>query len=148
MGKSVEALHKAAIEAGEPADGANRPNGQTLAQLCTLILATGQEWPDQVSWKLCSKAVLSSIYPDPRGQLTIRLEKLREEMEGKPLDVRICAFHRFLRAGKLAEILREPLSMPSPSPVPTPRPAFEAHEDFDLWNPRSIYDYVVGRLAG
>jgi hypothetical protein len=105
LGRAVQDLHDAAVRAGEPAEGADRPNGQTLGQLCTLVLATGQDWPADVSWDICSKAVLNSIYPDPKGQLTIHLDKLKQDLDGKPLEYRICAFHRFLRAGRLAEVV-------------------------------------------
>jgi hypothetical protein len=155
MGKSVEALAKAAADAGEPQEGANRPNGQVLGQICTLILATGTEWPAHVSWDTCSKAVLSSIYPDPKGELSIHLDQLQKDLDGKPLDVRMCAFHRFLRAGKLAEILQTPVPGPSPSPSPSPSPmpsfapvASELQQpvkpEIDLWSRDDLMRYVSG----
>lgn len=102
---AVRYLDQQAKDSREPATGPNRPNGQTLAQLCTLVLATGTDWPSKISWDICSKAVLYSIYPDPDQVMTVRVGQLRSEMEGQPLMRRMCAYHRFLRAGRLAEVL-------------------------------------------
>ncbi len=103
---SVDRLDRAAREAHESPTGVDRPNGQSLAQLCTLILATGNDWPKDVSWEICSKTVLESIYSRPEQPLQIQVGQLASELKDKPYQYRMCTFHRYLRAERLAEILR------------------------------------------
>ncbi len=105
---SMKMLYRKSIENDEPSTGANRPNGQLLAQLCTLVLTTGNEWPSSVPWKYCHKATLNSVYPDPTGELTIQLASLRDLAKNQNFQTKICTFYRFLRAGRLAESLRRP----------------------------------------
>ncbi len=104
--ESIEALSAAALKAGEPERGANRPNGQILGQLCTLLLATDSKWPQEISWEICSHATLDSVYPDPDNKISIELSRLSSELEGKTFQKRACAMQRFLRAGRLAEIIK------------------------------------------
>lgn len=114
FGKAVQYLHDQAVASGEPAEGPDRPFGQTLGHLCTLLVATGMQWPDGVSWDICSQAVLNSIFPDPDGNITIHVGDLATQLSGQPFETRVCAFHRFLLAGRYAEIY---------SPPAPPRPA-------------------------
>lgn len=105
MGKSVDMLHKAAIEAGEPDRGPNRPNGQMLGHLCTLILSTGKEWPSGLDRSICEKAYLDPLYGEAGSPaFSIEVAKLAQEMEGKPFSTRFCAYHKYMRAERLAEL--------------------------------------------
>lgn len=105
MGKSVEMLHKAAIEAGEPDRGPNRPNGQMLGHLCTLILSTGKDWPSGLDRSICEKAYLDPLYGEVGSPaFSIEVAKLAQEMEGKPFSTRFCAYHKYMRAERLAEL--------------------------------------------
>lgn len=105
MGKSAEMLHKAAVEAGEPERGPNRPNGQMLGHLCTLILATGKDWPAGLDASICEKAFLDPLYGGVGSPaFSIEVAKLAKEMEGKPFSTRFCAYHRYMRAERLAEL--------------------------------------------
>jgi len=83
----------------------NRPNGQMLGKLCTLLVATGVEWPDDVSWKVCESAILGSIYSGEDGSNTILLRKLKKEADQQKLMDRMCTFHRFMRQSRLAEAI-------------------------------------------
>jgi len=118
LGRAVQSLEDAARRAGEPAHGPNRPNGQILAQLCTLILATGsaeKSWPEDVSWEICSKATLDSIFPNPPPELNISVGALRPELEKMDMMKRTCVFHRYLRASRIHDFMRDgkPSMMPS-----------------------------------
>jgi hypothetical protein len=105
MGKSAEMLHKAAVEAGEPLRGANRPNGQMLGHLCTLILATGEKWPSKLDPSICENAFLDPLYAGPGSPaFSIEVAKLAQELQGKPYRTRFCAYHRYMHAERLAEI--------------------------------------------
>jgi len=100
--KSIKRLREAALQAGEPASGGPelRPNGQSLAELCVHTLATGAKWPKGVKWENCENAVLETIYDAP---LSTRVGALALELEGQPYRTRFCAFHRFMRQGRLLE---------------------------------------------
>jgi len=105
LSKESRSIHGAS--SGEALRGPNRPNGQTLGQLCTLVLATHKNWPKKFPSSICMNAHLDSIYPDPANELSINLSALAAKMENKPRTTRLCAFHRYLRAMKLAEIIRD-----------------------------------------
>lgn len=109
FGKSIDLLYQASIDKKEPPRGADRPNGQSLAELCILLMSTGQ-WPKKASWDKCSTALLSSVYPDPENKLNIEVGKLPEKLKDKRYSEQVCTFYRFLRAGRLMESLRKPRS--------------------------------------
>jgi hypothetical protein len=105
MSESVEMLQKAAVEAGEPLRGSDRANGQVLGHLCTLILATGREWPKGFDPSICMQAYLDPLYGGHGSPaFSIEVGKLAKELEGKPYTNRFCAYHRYLRAERLAEM--------------------------------------------
>src|SRR5262249_48899345 len=109
--RAIEELKDAVQRSGEPATGTNRPNGQLLAQLCVLILASGTEWPADLPWDACSNAHLESIYPASEGSFELDVAKLKTQLEGQDTLHRMCAFHKFRRASRVAEILRQPEKM-------------------------------------
>ncbi|HTL11113.1 MAG TPA: hypothetical protein VL588_01415, partial [Bdellovibrionota bacterium] len=110
IGKAVKSLEAAAVAAGEPLRGPARlrPNRQALARICALTLVSDSDWPKSVPWEICGQAVLESVYPDPDGKLTLEVGKMATEIEGQPLQQRVCAYHRVMRAQRLAEILQHP----------------------------------------
>lgn len=118
----VEDLAAAARRNREPATGADRPNGQMLGHICTLIYATGG-WPDDATARACRGAVLYSVYPDPARNLAIRVDRLPRTIGNLPLRRRLCVFHRFLRASRLTEALRG-RSRTSSSGSQSPSPVF------------------------
>ncbi|MCC7440235.1 MAG: hypothetical protein IT285_01295 [Bdellovibrionales bacterium] len=134
IGSAVERLEKAAIAAGEPLRGPPRlrPNRQALARICALTLVSGDEWPRRVPWEPCSTAVWESIYPDPEGKLTLEVGKMKELIEDQPLQKRLCAYHRVVRARRLAEILE--IAPREESQAPSPR-----------WSPQWFWELVTGR---
>ena len=105
LAKSIKMLSERAKKSGEAKTGPDRPFGQTLGHLCTLVLITGQEWPKKIPWELCAEASLSTIHPDPKKLLQINVEDLRKEIIGLNDQYRFCTYHRFLRASRLMEII-------------------------------------------
>jgi hypothetical protein len=106
IGKSIQLLDQLAKEGKEPATGArNRPNGQRLARLCLLYMSSGSDWDKDVSWDICSRATLYSILPDPKGELTVPIGALKDKLE-PDFQRRVCTFHRYRRAERLAELLK------------------------------------------
>lgn len=96
----------------ENAVGANRPNGQMLGKLCTLMLVSGKDdsaWPKEIPWELCSGA--SYYYPgDPAQAPKIEVAKLRQELRSsgnQTRNYRMCGYHRYLRQTRLREILAD-----------------------------------------
>ena len=108
--RSVVALYAAAQKNGElERKGADRPNAQRLAKLCTLLVATSSQFPDQRSWEMCSKMVFYSIHADTSNAndpLALHVSDLRDRYKNKDFRQRVCAYHNFKRAEKLAEILK------------------------------------------
>lgn len=108
--KAVKELDKRAKKSGEPATGAHRPNGQTLAKLCLLLVSTDYEFKDKDARRVCSNARLTSIYADPKNpdeELDLEVGKVWAKLKTEPYYMnRVCAYHRFMRAERLAEIVR------------------------------------------
>jgi hypothetical protein len=105
LNRAAVMLQKAAVEAGEPLRGPRRANGQVLGHLCTLILITGKQWPAGFDPSVCEKAYLDPLYGGPNSPaFSIEVGKLVKELEGKPFESRFCAYHRYLRAERLAEL--------------------------------------------
>ncbi len=110
----VGRLAREAREAGEPRTGANRPKGQVLGHLCSLVLATGSRWPGMSAdpeaarraYNICRQSTYSSEFPDPDHRLNLNFAELEGDLSGKPYTYRFCAFHRFLRASRMAELTR------------------------------------------
>lgn len=111
--KSLESLKRQASKgkeiSPESPDGVNRPNGQTLAKLCVLMLSASPIPMDDDEWAICKKATLTSLYSSGKeaDPLTLRLTSLRASLRGKPFKERVCTYHRFRRAERLAEMLEE-----------------------------------------
>lgn len=112
LAKSVSKLHAASRPPFEDLEGADRPNGQQLGQLCALLLVSGasdSSWPAEVDWKLCEQA--SYYYPgNPRTTPSIRLGALREELRASSDQTRkhrMCGYHRYIRETRVREILAE-----------------------------------------
>ncbi|MFL5812320.1 MAG: hypothetical protein ACJ763_01985, partial [Bdellovibrionia bacterium] len=105
LSRAALMLQKAAIEAGEPPRGSGRANGQVLGHLCTLILATGNEWPTGFDPSICEKAYLDPLYDGPNSPaFSIEVGKLAKDLKGKPFKTRFCAYHKYMRAERLAEL--------------------------------------------
>jgi hypothetical protein len=109
----IERLDREARESREPTSGANRPKGQVLGHLCTLVLASGTSWPQgnditaaRRALDICQRSSLYSVFPDPDHRLNLHFNELQADLRNKPQMYRICAFHRFLRASRMAEITR------------------------------------------
>jgi hypothetical protein len=72
-----------------------------------LILATGNEWPAGFDPSICEKAYLDPLYGGPKSPaFSIEVKKLAQDLKGKPFKTRYCAYHRYLRAERLAELPR------------------------------------------
>ncbi len=97
---ALERLAKAADRAGEPLTGPLRPNRMLQARICTLILTTTTEWPKKVKPELCRGVTLESVYP-ALSDVRLNFEELQQELQGKPLSARMCAYRNFLRQGRL-----------------------------------------------
>lgn len=112
---AVRDLYNLALKNGEigpkARKGANRPQAQRLAKLCTLLVATDKDFPSQEAWKLCSKAVFYSSYADPTNPndpLALSVLKLRVKLKDKKdFGARACAYYNFKRSERLAELLIE-----------------------------------------
>jgi flagellar biosynthesis regulator FlaF len=106
LGRSVLSLDKWARDAGEDLTGSNRPNGQVLGRLCALALSTQTTWTPWISWDICSRSALYSVYPDPDRKLQIQVGELQKTISSK-LQSRYCTIHKFHQASRLAEILKD-----------------------------------------
>ena len=99
---SVQGLKEAADRAGEPVEGAHRPNRMLQARLCILLLTTSSVWPEDIDPKLCSATVVESIYPAMKEKL--RFEELLPALKKEPLEKKMCIYQRFLRRSRLASV--------------------------------------------
>lgn len=109
---AIQYLSDHVTSTGEASEGPHRPFGQALGHLCTMVLQTGMQWPGDVSWDICKKATYSS--PDETHPTVIRVADLSTQLQGKDYRTRVCAFHRFLRATRYAEIYSQPPNPPGP----------------------------------
>ncbi|MEK6705866.1 MAG: hypothetical protein AABZ06_08755, partial [Bdellovibrionota bacterium] len=92
-------LSKAADLAREPLSGPNRPNRMFQARICVLILTTSPRWPSNVDKELCAHSVIESIYPSFTDKL--EFDRMFEDLEGQPLEKRMCVYKNFLRRSRL-----------------------------------------------
>ena len=114
--RAVKSLAKRARLDGEPKRGANRPNSQTLAELCALMVSTGAAWPDAETHRICADSTLSSLYSRPQSRvddpLTVNIGRLERELSAVPMRQRLCAYSRYKRAERIAEVVNGPRKRP------------------------------------
>jgi len=104
FGRTIKDLaNKAKLESGPLV---NRPNQQSLAKLCTLVLTTGPDWPSEIPWSACKNTILKSINSKKQGP-EINLNRLVVETYRQPLQTRFCTYHRYLRESRLQEVLKK-----------------------------------------
>ncbi len=112
MGNTLKDLSDKAKLANEPSTGPDRPYGQSLARLCVLNLITHNQWPKDIPWALCQDAVLYSIFETAAAPLRIVLKDLKVAVAKMPAMERYCQYHKFIRAGRIAEIMEGPTKAP------------------------------------
>jgi len=106
-------LKSAADRAGEPLEGAKRPNRRVQSRICLLLASTASEWPSNIDPALCRDTMIDSIYNGYQEKIFFQELKHRLDMR-EPLETRICTYRDFLRrtatfgtSKPLAELLLE-----------------------------------------
>ncbi|MBN21699.1 MAG: hypothetical protein CL678_10470 [Bdellovibrionaceae bacterium] len=92
---------------GEKETGVDRPFGQDKSELCILYAQTATASLDIDLIKACKDAVLYSAHLDPKQTLRLTFMDVLKSRETLPFQERVCEYHRFLRRGRLAEIIQE-----------------------------------------
>lgn len=107
--KSVEKLRDNGKARREKSSGTDRPNGQVLGKLCALLLISNVEDPGRKIERVCRKTSFMSMYKSikrPTRNMVLKYDDLKKIVARQDYKTRVCAYHRFKRSAKLAEIVR------------------------------------------